>query len=310
MSGWTHLAQSLHNLPDRLRAMRSVGVERTLIKVARRTGMLDTPAMARRDLVADPGFRRPERMREFLARYEAVAATLGAAWTPLDFAGKRVLEVGCGPLGGWGPLAVFCGARGYRGVDPAWRDDVFWHTSVLPRLLAGVHADLSANMPAATDAPALDAFVAAVRARCSFFPGRIEDLAEAEPFDIVMSNSALEHIPAFESFATALAAVCGPATAHLHMVNFSNHRSKAEPFAKLYELSRADYTRTFGPHINLLRYPDMIRIFAAQGIALSFLPVDDDPRRLDGLAIEPSWRACYAPEILAVRTGLLLRSPA
>ena len=46
------------------------------------------------------------------------------AWTPLEFDRKTVLEIGCGPLLGWGPVAVYLGATDYVCVEPRFCPEV------------------------------------------------------------------------------------------------------------------------------------------------------------------------------------------
>lgn len=42
----------------------------------------------------------------------------------LDFKGKNVFELGCGPLLGWGPESIYKGANAYFYDEPFIRNDV------------------------------------------------------------------------------------------------------------------------------------------------------------------------------------------
>ena len=68
------------------------------------------PSWTAEELLSSSKHARGIRFAELLLRQEAVVRR-AMGWEPLDFAGKRVVEVGCGPLGGYGPLAIFCGAE-------------------------------------------------------------------------------------------------------------------------------------------------------------------------------------------------------
>ena len=59
-----------------------------------------------------------------MLRQEAVVRS-HMPWPPLDFNGKAVMEIGSGPLAGFGPLAIFCGAKSFESADPEWDTELF-----------------------------------------------------------------------------------------------------------------------------------------------------------------------------------------
>ena len=65
-------------------------------------------------------------------------------WEPLDFDGRRVVEIGCGPLGGFGPLAIFCGATEFESAEPEWDADLFEAPEVVDKYHFIFYADLVA----------------------------------------------------------------------------------------------------------------------------------------------------------------------
>lgn len=296
----------LANLGARLSAARRLGPARSLVKAARRIPGLDVPALRRWDVLHDPRIGRPGRMREFLDRYEALAARAG--WAPLDFAGARVLEIGCGPLGGWGPLAVYRGAAVYMGCDPAVDAAILRSRRFADVYLGPVFADLAAHGPGAGFADAAG-FAAAWRERSDYVADGVEALPEAARFDVVLSNSCLEHIQPFAPFVAALAPRLASGARMLHLVDFSNHRDKASPFRPLYDMPPAAYRRRYGPHINLLRPPEMIETFARHGLEVACLPLETRPDRLPQIDIDPAWTERFDLPTLAVRAAVLVGPP-
>lgn len=294
------------NLGPRMAAAWRVGPRRTLVKACLKTGVLNVPWLHRWDILHDESAQNPERMRIFLERYEALAATV-PGWQPLRFTGLRVLEVGCGPLGGWGPLALACGAASYVGCDPALDSGLFGTEAFLDGYLADVVNDMVANMPNDAGWAGDNAtFVKAFRERCVYMAATVETLDPDARFDIVLSNSCLEHITPFAPFAAALAARLAPGARMLHLVDFSNHRSKEHPFRPLYDMAPDQYLRRFGPHINLLRPPDMVDAFAAHGIAARCVPLEVRDDLIDPARIHPAWRERYDAATLAVRAAVIV----
>jgi SAM-dependent methyltransferase len=297
------IATFANNLGVRLRAARRFGAARSLVRLCRMTGLLDTRWLRRWDLLHDERIRRPERMQEFFERYQSRAVAAG--WPPFSFAGLRVLEVGCGPLGGWGPLAVFRGATAYVGADPGIDPDLLHGRAFARAYLRPVFDDLAKGGGSAR----FDAFSAAYAARAAFIAGPIQALAETDRFDLVLSNSCLEHIDDFDAFARALVCRLAPGGRMLHLVDFSNHRDKEAPFARLYELPPAAYHRRYGKHINLLRAPDLAQAFSRQGLATRWIAIDRRPEAVAAVVrLDPWWTERYDSETLALRTALLVEA--
>ena len=106
-------------------------------------GFRGGPAWTPQELLSSAKHGRGIRFAELLLRQEAVVRR-HRPWEPLDFAGKRVVEVGCGPLAGYGPLAIFCGAAAFESAEPEWDADLFHSREVTERYLRMFHADLVA----------------------------------------------------------------------------------------------------------------------------------------------------------------------
>src|SRR5581483_7970910 len=212
-------------------------------------GLRNGPAWTATELLSSQKHGRGIRFAELLLRQEAVVRR-HMPWQPLDFENKRVVEIGCGPLAGFGPLAVFCGAASFESAEPEWDGALFASGEVEEKYLRIFHADLAALYGPRLDFPA---FRQALRermsiARCGFERAPIKDKA-----DIILSQSCLEHVFPIEGTLAKLAAIQTPQTRFLHLVDFGNHYPTGNPFDGLYEQPPADYIAKRGKAINLLR---------------------------------------------------------
>ena len=275
-------------------------------RLARRRlpGLRNGPAWTASELLSSGKHGRGIRFAELLLRQEAILRRHGP-WEPLDFAGKRVAEVGCGPLGGFGPLAVFCGAASFESAEPEWDPALFFSAEVRERYLRTFHADLCALYGPRMG---FDAFMAALKDRlrihrCGFESARIEG-----PVDIVLSQSCLEHVFPLEATVAKLAAIQNKSTCFLHLVDFGNHYPTGNPFEGLYSQPPADYIAQRGKAINLLRAPDVAGLFARHGI-----PAVTIASRVVGEAyagtIHPWWRERYDDAALFTQLALVASAP-
>ena len=101
------------------------------------------PAWTPEELLSSAKHGRGIRFAELLLRQEAVLRR-AMPWQPLDFEGRRVVEIGCGPLAGFGPLAVFCGAPRSKAPSRNGMPRLFFSAEVRERYLRVFHADLCA----------------------------------------------------------------------------------------------------------------------------------------------------------------------
>ena len=134
--------------------------------------------------------------------------------------------------------------------------------------------------------------------------GAAEALAQEGTVDVCVSISCLEHIDDLAEATQAMARISTQDTLHLHIVNFSNHLSKASPFEPLYEAPYERFVERWGRQINGLRFSDVDRLFKDAGLPVTSIPLD---RRADALpgVIDRSWSERYDREELAIRTALL-----
>lgn len=250
-------------------------------------------------------YARGIRFAELLLRQEAVVRRHLPAWSALDFDGRRVVEVGCGPLAGYGPLAIFRGAATFESAEPEWDAALFFSEPIREKYLRMFHADLVGLYGPRMG---FDEFCAALRDRLRITRGGFEKAPIAGKVDVILSQSVLEHVFPLEATVAKLAEIQTPATRFMHLVDFGNHYPTDNPFSGLYEQPAENYIAKRGRAINCLRAPDVAALFARAGIAAQTIP---SRRAQEGYRgrIHASWRARYDDEALFTQLALVV-SPA
>ena len=229
-----------------------------------RSGASWTPG----ELMSSSKHTRGIRFAELLMRQEAVV-TRCTTWRTLDFADKHVVEVGCGPLAGYGPLAIFNGARSFSSAEPEWDPSLMFSATVIDKYLRILHADLVALYGPRMD---FDTFLTALGERMAIARTGFEKADITEPADIVLSQSVLEHIFPLEDTIKKLADIQTPQTQFLHLVDFGNHYPTSNPFEGLYEQPAEAYIARRGKAINCLRMSDIAALFDQHEIAATAVP--------------------------------------
>jgi SAM-dependent methyltransferase len=227
------------------------------------------------------------RFAELLLRQEAIIRRT-MPWEPLSFDGKRVVEIGCGPLAGFGPLVVFCGAISFESAEPEWSPELFEHEAISTHYLRVLHADLVALYGSRMD---FAQFIRALKERITIHRTGFEAAPIEGSVDVVLSQSCLEHVFPLDAVIARLAEIQNPATRFVHLVDFGNHYPTASPFEELYEEPSENYIARRGPAINLKRAPDLCSAFQAHGIAAVYIPsrINDDYAG----TIHPWWSQRY-----------------
>jgi hypothetical protein len=263
-------------------------------------GLKSGPAWTAAELLSSSKHGRGIRFAELLLRQEAIL-TRAMGWQPLDFEGKRVVEVGCGPLAGFGPLAIFRGASSFESAEPEWDQDLFDDPLVTDTYLRVMHADLTGLYGTRMD---FGSFLDALRTRTVIHRTGFEAAPIAGPADIVLSQSVLEHVFPLEATVGKLAEIQAPATRFLHLVDFGNHYPTKNAFDGLYEQPVEDYIARRGKAINGLRTSDVLALFRQHGIPAALVPLRSARETYRG-TIHPSWRDRYDDDALFTQLALV-----
>lgn len=243
----------------------------------------------------------PTRPTDFLFRLEGILAR-SIGWEPVDFSGAHVLEVGAGPQVFWGPLAVFLGAEAYVSVDPDSRTDIFADEGLVTAYLRPMHGELTALFGPRMS---FDDFVAGIRERVRVIPETLLEAGEIGPFDLVLSNSCLEHVFPLEESLVRIAELTRPGGRFLHLVNFGSHLPGDTPFSGLYTQEPEQYWTRNRKTINLTRLGGMRDAFVKAGLETRVIPVSglDEARRYTPTA---EWCRDLPEEDLWTRTALFV----
>ena len=292
--------EAIGNLGHRLMLARTLPPRLVLAKIAKRLPWANRRSARVAEIVHSPRDLRPDRLLEFYRTQEALLSDRKSR-SPIDFRGRNVIEIGPGPLAGWGPMAIFRGAERVYGADPDWVDGAFSDPAVEAAYLRPHHTALSEAFGALMPYEEFRTRLAdklTVEA-CGLDAAQPEFIA-----DIIISNSCLEHIVSLDVALMALADLSAPGVRFMHLVNFGNHRDRLSPFSTIYEMSPSDYRSLYGNHINLWRPSDVRAAFSAAGIEAEMTIVDQPHEKVAGVDVHTHWKDRYCTEELAVRTAL------
>ena len=243
---------------------------------------------------------RPQRYYDFLNRYETILRR-AAGWANLEFEGARVLEIGCGPLLGWAPLALFRGCGSFVGIEPQFNPAVLQRKDFVTRYFRPVFKDLTALFgPRMT----FDAFLDALRERAVIYRQPLNDVDFSLPANIILSNSCLEHISLLDESLVRLRALAQPQARFIHLVDFGNHRATRSPFSGMYQGKPAEYFARYGRHVNLLRPTDMVNTLRRCGFNADYATYISAPEDFDEI-VSDYWRLRYTNEELFTKTALV-----
>ncbi len=266
------------------------------LRLRRRVGLIDPAEAHRQGILRSRAALRVQKLVDFLNRYEMILER-AIGWPRLDFEGAHVLELGAGALLGWGPLALFRGAERYVAVDPGWRPEVLQDPDIGKAFFRPLWRDLAAIYGPRMDYPA---FMDALRERTSAHAAPAHAAPVEGPFDIVLSNSCLEHISPLGETLARVAGLMAPDGRFLHLVDFGNHRPTPGPFDGLYDRAPEEVRRR---DINLSRATDILRMFEASGLSTAMVPYASAAPDEIGL-VHPAWRTRYDDATLAIKTAI------
>lgn len=246
--------------------------------------------------------------------------------TDADLTGSRVLELGPGHSLLGGVLLVAWGAAEYCGADPfpiarldqarvvAFRNRLRQASGLPPHLPA-----LRESRQSMTER--IEALITEeggqirLDPRVSFVPEDAAALsAKGDRFDIVLSNSVLEHVRDLPGAARECARVLRSGGLALHCIDLRDHRNFDDPRAFL-SFSSADWEEelqgTPFDYTNRLRLGAIRTAFTDAGLEIveedvfSLLPISPEER--DGLA--PEFRALSKADLESLGVTYVLRKP-
>ncbi len=294
--------EAIGNLAHRLKLVRELPLSLVYAKIAKRLPWSDRRAVRVAEIIHSPRDLKPGRLFGFFQAQEALLQER-TAWQPIDFTGRKVIEIGPGPLAGCGPMAIFRGAAQVHGVDPDWIEGAFDDPAVEEAYLRPHHAALVEAFGPLMD---YDTFRTRLAEGLKVEAVGLEQAAPGFTADIVISNSCLEHIEGLDATLRALATLSAPDARFMHLVNFGNHRNRTSPFETIYEMPPAEYRVKFGRHINLLRATDVFELFIGAEIDVNMIVVDQPADKVELVRLHSYWQEHYEMDDLAVRTALFV----
>lgn len=185
-------------------------------------------------------------------RWERYWRIIEASGTEIDrssfnFEGKVVFELGCGPILGWGPLAMFLGAKAYYYDEPAARTEVARSEIMREQYFRVFHRELVANYGPRME---FNEFYKLCLTCCS--PLSLDEADDTISVDLCISNSVLEHVPAdqLSHILSTLSKLSSNSGLYLHSIDFGPHGTVPN-FEDLYLKSRSENSKN--SLINLLK---------------------------------------------------------
>lgn len=236
---------------------------------------------------------RTGRFYDFLNRYETILER-AAGWRRLDFADKTVMEVGCGALLGFLPLAVFRGARRCVAVEPGFNAAILADPRIEEKYFRHVWSDYCNLFGRAMD---YDEFMRRVRAVEVHDSGLLDAPLDEGGVDVFLSNSCLEHVHPLEESVMRLGALAAPGARFIHLVNYGNHAGTAYPFKGMYTREPDAWFAANGRSLNLKRHPDVLAALKAAGFETAHYSMTTVPALAQQAA--PWWTGRYSePDLL------------
>ena len=285
-----------------LRRLYELSPKEVIQKTRARLGLVDPEELLLRQLLDSNKAMRTQWLYDFLSRYEAILAQ-AVGWQPLDFEGRAILELGAGPLLGWGPLAIYRGATQYCGVDPTIMPSILWHPELEQRYLHPLYKDLRAVYG---ERMSFAEFTKRLDERVLICPTTLLDANISGAYDVVLSNSCLEHVSPLIETVVRLKRLSSNEIRFLHLVDFGNHRTPQQPFAGIYEASPEQYIARHGNGINLLRPSDLFEAFRQAGFTPTLVPYYSADVELPA-TLDPHWRQFDRDE-LCIKAAILAGS--
>lgn len=206
--------------------------------------------------------KRPQAPYDFLNRYQNILKNT-INWNELDFRDKIVMELGCGPHLGFGPLALYLGAKKFIAVDPTANKKVFESDKLIDNYFRMLFKDYNGIF---RNQITFDSYLQIIKNNTiiynntKFIPQDFHS-----KIDIQLSNSCLEHIENLEEVLIHLNKFISPKGRYVHVIDFGNHMKTLNPFYEIYNSTPDKFKIKYGNKINLIPPSKILNMFTNTG---------------------------------------------
>lgn len=214
-----------------------------------------------------------------------------------NFKDRSVFELGCGPLLGWGSMALFLGASRYYYDEPELQREVVESEKIKGMYFSNFYHELVSNYGNTLD---FEAFYSKMLTECN--PLNLDDDIPGSSKDIILSNSVLEHISRNDITCTfeRLYKILRADGYFLHCVDFSSHGIGRGAFGNMYNKPKKD---TGTGILNLMRLSEIEMALTNTGFKCEHVVYRQAD--VDKNDIGPSWEK-YSEEDLTSSVVLFL----
>ena len=206
------------------------------------------------------------------------------------FYNSNVLEIGGGEIWGMMPVAIKHGAKSCTNIDILIKKNIinskyFWK-SFLKKIQKYINVEK------------------VKKSKFYNLPIKIENLNQANKYDTIISVSCLEHVKDIELFFLSIKKNTTHKTTHFHIVNFSNHLDKKQPFKYIYESNKNFFLQKYNPGINLLRISDYINILNKNNYIFKVHILKKT--NIKNVDISSYWKTNYSLDDLSIVTAVIV----
>ncbi len=206
--------------------------------------------------------KRPQAPYDFFSRYEKILDN-SIGWQKINFENNSVMELGCGPHLGFGPLAIYLGARNFLAVDPTVNKNIFESKKLIDNYFKMSFKDFNGIFRREIS---FTEFMKQLKKKTIFYSNTEDSLDEFNSkIDIQLSNSCLEHVENLNNLLADLKKLISLDGRYIHAVDFGSHIKSNNPFNDIYSSDPESFRVKYGNKINLIPPSKMIKIFSESG---------------------------------------------
>lgn len=257
------------------------------------------------DILKSTKLMRHSRMLDILLRYEHILKSRKESFSVFNFENKNILEIGCGPVIGFAPIAIFLGCKSYTGIEPMFNNGILSNVVFQKTYLFKLYRDLL--VPLFGSLMTFQEFLNKLISNVTIYNCNYLDLEFRLKYDYILSNSVLEHIFPLDDTVRRLAEESTKDTQFIHDVDFGNHLNKSWFFETIYDHEMNDAKKFHSPHINLYRSGDILDLFESNGLNCKCIPIVTESTE-EKNSIHESWLKKYNKQSLITKTALFISS--